>query len=115
VKIDRFMSLTTHESPRGSRVTAAARDVLRGNDAGRYTVSSRTTYPHQWNWDSDLHGEDRAARTLVGRMLGAIDGGGMREYFAPESGRGLGAKDFAWTAALCLRTDRARLIVPART
>ena len=27
----------------------------------------------------------------------------MREYFAPESGRGLGARDFAWTAALCLR------------
>jgi hypothetical protein len=33
----------------------------------------------------------------------AIEGGGMREYFAPESGRGLGARDFAWTAALCLR------------
>jgi hypothetical protein len=27
----------------------------------------------------------------------------MREYFAPESGRGLGARDFGWTAALCLR------------
>ena len=36
-------------------------------------------------------------------MLLAIEGGGMREYFAPESGRGLGARDFAWTAALCLR------------
>ena len=51
----------------------------------------------------DLHGEERAARTLVGRMLLAIEGGGMREYYAPESGRGLGAADFAWTAALCLR------------
>ena len=36
-------------------------------------------------------------------MMSAIEGGGMREYFAPESGRGLGARDFAWTAALCLR------------
>ena len=27
----------------------------------------------------------------------------MREYFVPDSGRGLGARDFAWTAALCLR------------
>jgi hypothetical protein len=36
-------------------------------------------------------------------MMGAIAGGGMREYFAPESGRGLGAPDFGWTAALCLR------------
>jgi mannosylglycerate hydrolase len=55
----------------------------------------------------DLHGEQRAARTLVDRMLLAIDGGGMREYYSPESGRGLGARDFAWTAALCLRA-RAR-------
>ena len=36
-------------------------------------------------------------------MMRAIEGGGMREYFAPESGRGLGARDFGWTAALCLR------------
>jgi hypothetical protein len=37
------------------------------------------------------------------QMMAAIEGGGMREYYAPESGRGLGAHDFAWTAALCLR------------
>jgi hypothetical protein len=55
----------------------------------------------------DLHGEERAARTLVDRMLLAIEGDGMREYYSPESGRGLGARDFAWTAALCLRA-RAR-------
>ena len=41
-------------------------------------------------------------RRLREQML-AIEGGGMREYFVPESGRGLGARDFAWTAALCLR------------
>jgi hypothetical protein len=27
----------------------------------------------------------------------------MREYFVPDSGRGLGARDFTWTAALTLR------------
>ena len=52
-----------------------------------------------------LHGERRAARTLRDRMIAAIEGGGMREYYAPESGRGLGARDFAWTAALCLHDD----------
>jgi len=31
---------------------AAAMSVLRANDAGRWTVPSRTQYPHQWNWDS---------------------------------------------------------------
>jgi len=51
----------------------------------------------------DLHGEERAARTLVDRMLLAVESDGMREYYSPESGRGLGARDFTWTAALCLR------------
>jgi hypothetical protein len=50
-----------------------------------------------------LHGEDRAAIALRDQMLGAVEGAGMREYFVPESGRGLGAHDFAWTAALSLR------------
>ncbi len=27
-------------------------DVLRANDAGRWTKPSPTQYPHQWNWDS---------------------------------------------------------------
>ncbi len=48
------------------------------------------------------HGEQPAAQTLRERMLGAVEGGGMREYFAPESGRGLGSREFAWTAAVCL-------------
>ena len=26
----------------------------RGNDTGTYTLPSRSTYPHQWNWDSAL-------------------------------------------------------------
>ena len=50
-----------------------------------------------------LHGEPLAAEGLRGQMMRAIEGGGMREYFAPESGRGLGTRDFGWTAALCLR------------
>lgn len=49
-----------------------------------------------------LHGEPLAAAGLRSQLIQAIDGGGMREYFAPESGRGLGARDFGWTAALCL-------------
>jgi hypothetical protein len=31
---------------------AAAREVLRANDAGRWTMPSSRQYPHQWNWDS---------------------------------------------------------------
>jgi Glycosyl hydrolase family 63 C-terminal domain len=54
------------------------------------------------------HGDRVAAAKLRFRMMEAIEGGGMREYFVPDSGRGLGARDFAWTAALCLRELRAR-------
>jgi hypothetical protein len=49
------------------------------------------------------HGDRVAAAKLRFRMMEAIEGGGMREYFVPDSGRGLGARDFAWTAALALR------------
>ena len=49
--------------------------VLRHNDNGGYTVPSRATYPHQWNWDS---------------ALAAL---GWAELDAAR----------AWTAALCLR------------
>lgn len=33
-------------------LVAAARSVLRANDAGHWTVPSPMQYPHQWNWDS---------------------------------------------------------------
>ena len=49
-----------------------------------------------------LYGDEATATLLRTRMMNAIEGGGMREYFAPESGRGLGAQDFAWTAALAI-------------
>jgi hypothetical protein len=32
----------------------------------------------------------------------------MREYFVPDSGRGLGTSGFSWTAALALRTLNAQ-------
>jgi Glycosyl hydrolase family 63 C-terminal domain len=54
------------------------------------------------------YGDPVAAAKLRFRMMEAIEGGGIREYFVPDSGRGLGARDFAWTAALCLRELGAR-------
>jgi hypothetical protein len=54
-------------------------------------------------WALEQRGEVEAAETLADQTLAAAEGGGMREYFVPESGRGLGARDFARTAALTLR------------
>ena len=48
------------------------------------------------------YGQHAAASELRARMQRAVDDGAMREYFDPDSGRGLGARDFAWTAALFL-------------
>jgi hypothetical protein len=106
----------------GDKQIAATRtSVLHGQLASRYGVRSLDgSHPDRsprnyWRgpvWANitwltahglALHGEPRAAGALRTQMMVAIDGGGMREYFAPESGRGLGARDFAWTAALCLR------------
>jgi hypothetical protein len=105
----------------GDKEIAAARAaILDGPLTSRYGVRSlEATHPERsarnyWRgpvWANitwltahgfALHGEAHASQTLRERMMTAIDGGGMREYFAPESGRGLGARDFAWTAALCL-------------
>jgi mannosylglycerate hydrolase len=54
----------------------------------------------------DGHGEPTLASELRRRMCEAVARGGMREYVLPESGRGLGARDFTWTAALYLRVVR---------
>jgi len=35
-------------------------------------------------------------------MLDAVAAAGMREYFHPETGTGLGAERLGWTAALAL-------------
>jgi hypothetical protein len=43
-------------------------------------------------------GYDEAAAELVRRVLGAVAREGLREYYNPRSGRGMGARDFAWSA-----------------
>jgi glycogen debranching enzyme len=107
------------------QIAAARAAVLDGPLASRYGVRSlEATHPERsprnyWRgpvWANvtwltalgfELHGEQHAAKALRAKMMGAIEGGGMREYYAPESGRGLGARDFTWTAALCLRELRS--------
>src|SRR5207237_4245549 len=35
-----------------ANLDAAARDILKANDRGGYTVPNGRVYPFQWNWDS---------------------------------------------------------------
>jgi glycogen debranching enzyme len=53
------------------------------------------------------HGRDDAACALERTTLGLVERSGMREYFDPVSGEGLGAHDFSWTAAAVIDMLRA--------
>jgi hypothetical protein len=43
-------------------------------------------------------GYDDVAEALARRILGAVARSGLREYYDPITGAGMGARDFAWSA-----------------
>lgn len=45
-------------------------------------------------------GYDEQVWDLAGRLAGAATGAGLREYYNPLSGVGMGAVDFGWSALL---------------
>jgi mannosylglycerate hydrolase len=108
------------------QVSAVAREVIGGRLASRYGVRTlaaddpERSARNYWRgpvWANvtwlcahglEEYGEHDVAATLRARLLEAVEGGGMREYVVPDSGRGLGAQRFTWTAALALRTVRGQ-------
>ena len=71
-----------------SELRSAATGVLRANDRGSYTLPSRSTYPHQWNWDSALIAlgwaelDPARAWTELETLAGARDEQGMLPHIA---------------------------------
>ena len=53
------------------------------------------------------HARHEEAATLRRTTLGLVERAGMREYFDPVTGEGLGADDFSWTAAAVIDMLRA--------
>jgi len=51
--------------------------------------------------------EDAAARLADG-VIGAVAREGLREYYDPRDGSGLGARDFAWSTLVCELADPDR-------
>ena len=47
-------------------------------------------------------GHEERAHALRERTLDLVERGGMREYFDPTTGDGLGSRSFSWTAALAI-------------
>lgn len=50
-------------------------------------------------------GYEAEARRLAGGVVGAVAREGLREYYDPRDGRGLGARDFAWSALVAELAD----------
>jgi len=50
-------------------------------------------------------GYEAAAQQLADGMISAVAREGLREYYDPRDGRGLGAKDFAWSALVAELAD----------
>jgi hypothetical protein len=47
---------------------------------------------------------------MAAGLLGAVEREGLREYYDPRDGRGLGARDFAWSALIAEMADPQRPI-----
>jgi hypothetical protein len=50
-------------------------------------------------------GYEDAARVLAADLVGAVCREGLREYYDPRDGTGLGARDFAWSALIAEMAD----------
>ncbi|HST68230.1 MAG TPA: hypothetical protein VLI94_01070 [Solirubrobacterales bacterium] len=50
-------------------------------------------------------GYEAEAERLAAGVIGAVAREGLREYYDPRSGKGLGAKDFAWSALIAELAD----------
>ncbi|MFH1722636.1 MAG: trehalase family glycosidase [Candidatus Altiarchaeota archaeon] len=48
------------------------------------------------------YGFNEEAETLKQKTISLIENAGFREYFNPNTGEGLGGKDFSWSAALAI-------------
>jgi hypothetical protein len=53
-------------------------------------------------------GYNKEAQRMADGLTGAVEREGLREYYDPHTGRGLGAKDFAWSALIAEMSDPGR-------
>jgi len=55
------------------------------------------------------YGETELAEWIENSLIALTDKNGFYEYYDPDSGKGLGEKDFSWTAALIIDLVAERL------
>jgi len=59
-------------------------------------------------------GYDEQALELATRLRGLVEREGLREYYHPRTGAGLGARQFAWTSLAVEMGDAGRAVEVAR-
>ena len=52
-------------------------------------------------------GYEAEAREMVGRLVPMVEREGLREYYDPLTGEGLGAREFAWSSLILEMADPA--------
>jgi glycogen debranching enzyme len=57
------------------------------------------------------YGFDKEADELRQRTIDMVDKNGPYEYFSPTDGKGKGAANFSWTAALTIDLDKQKIKV----
>jgi hypothetical protein len=105
----------------GTDLRDPARRVLEGNWTGRFTVPSRTQYPHQWGWDAAYiavgwaHLDPERARLELESILGAQwpDGRVPHIRFDPAAPPGgyFPGPDF-WRAATAAGVPTSGIVQP---
>ncbi|RZS58246.1 MGH1-like glycoside hydrolase domain-containing protein [Sphaerotilus mobilis] len=95
-ELDEFLGATRH-------ALASTHPTDPGYDPRRYWRGA--VWPHiNWLVAEGLaeHGHAAQAQRLRDDTLALVQAGGLFEYFAPDTGEGLGGPDFSWTAAITL-------------
>ena len=91
---------------RASRATSPAAAAARSAATGAARPGST---PPGWSGSGCAASATRRRRDrLAAGLIGAVEREGLREYYDPRDGTGLGAKDFAWSALIAELADPDR-------
>ena len=85
----RFLDIVSCDDRRGEIIFA---DLLQGTVNGAKDGMLRLGYAEE-------------ASRLAAGLIGAVEREGLREYYDPRDGTGLGAEDFAWSALIAELAD----------
>ena len=86
-----------------SRATSPAAAAARSAATGAARPGS--TRPGWSGWACAGSATRRRRERLADGVIGAVAREGLREYYDPRTGKGLGAKDFAWSALVAELAD----------